>query len=161
MEEGGTTGSNFKPLLGTDEAIIDDKGRILIGKKKRERLGDGFVMALGDVGCLVAYPEHRWNEIVTEIMGYSGINQGRQQYTRLVLGTADDELSFDGQGRVVVPTKLRKLANLNKEVVLVGCGDRLEIWDKDEWKQYNDYPDSYGFQRRETIEKAYAQMVGR
>jgi MraZ protein len=161
MLQGGVSGSNPKPLLGTDEATIDEKGRILIGKKKRERLGENFVMALGEVGCLVAYPEETWEKLYAEIMQFSGINQGRQQYTRLMLGTADDELSFDAQGRVVVPSKLRKLARLDKEVVLVGCGDRLEIWDKDEWRQYNEYPDSYGFQRRETIEKAYVQMVAR
>lgn len=160
MEESGA-GIGFKPLIGTDEATIDDKGRILVGKKKRERLGEPFTMALGDVGCLVAYPEARWQSMVEEIMRYDAINQGRQQFTRLVLGLADDELKFDAQGRFVVPQKLRELAKIKDRVMLVGCGDRLEIWAKEEWEQYSEFPDVYGQQRREAIAKAYNQMVGR
>jgi MraZ protein len=157
---GGTT-VTFKPLIGTDEATIDDKGRILIGKKKRDRLGEPFTIALGDVGCLVAYPEFVWQRMLGEILSHESINQGRQQYTRLVLGTADDELKFDMQGRVVVPQKLRDLAGIQDKVVLVGCGDRLEIWAKQEWEQYNANPETYGQERKEAIAKAYSQMVGK
>jgi MraZ protein len=161
MLEGGAPELEFEPLLGTDESTIDSKGRILISKKKRDRLGEDFVVALGDVGCLCAYPKARWRDLVREIMQYDPINQGRQQYTRLVLGTADDDLDCDAQGRVVVPARLRKLAELENEVVIVGCGDRLEIWGKLQWAEYNKYPETYGQQRRQAIEKAYNLMVGR
>lgn len=161
MSEPAPLDSAFKPLIGTDEAIIDGKGRVLVSKKKRERLGEPFAMALSDTGCLIAYPEPVWRQMFTEIMKYDSINQGRQQYTRLVLGLAEDELKFDGQGRVVIPQKLRDLAKLNKEVLIVGCGDRAEIWAKEEWEQFNNYPDTYGQQRREAIQKAYTQMTGR
>ena len=50
----------IKPLIGTDEDTIDDKGRLLVSKKKRERLGEDFVMALGATGCVVVYPELVW-----------------------------------------------------------------------------------------------------
>jgi DNA-binding transcriptional regulator/RsmH inhibitor MraZ len=60
MAEEATT--VLKPLIGTDEATIDDKGRILVGKKKRERLGEPFAIAVGEVGCLVAYPEPVWQQ---------------------------------------------------------------------------------------------------
>ncbi len=161
MVDGGTSGSKTKPLLGTDEATIDSKGRILVSKKKRERLGETFAMAVGEVGCLTAYPEDKWERIVAELDQYDPSNPGRQQYTRLVLGTAEDELKFDQQGRVVVPSKLRELVGLKDEVLLVGCGDRLEIWDPKEFKDYQDYPDTYGQKRREAIEKARAKMVTR
>jgi MraZ protein len=159
MAEGGNS-PGFRPLIGTDEATIDDKGRILVGKKKRERLGESFVIGVGELGCLVAYPEERFNELLGEVMSYPPMNQGRQQYTRLFLGTVEDELKFDGQGRVVVPQKFRDAAKLRDKVMLVGCGDRLEIWAKTEWEFYNEYPDTYGKERREAIAKAYAQMVG-
>lgn len=159
MLEEGALGSSFKPLLGTDESTIDSKGRILVTKKKRERLGESFVMVLGDVGCLCAYPEARWNELVSEIMKYGAINQGRQQYTRLILGSADDDLKFDEQGRVVIPHRLREMARLVRDVVIVGCGDRLEIWNKTEWEVYNRNPDTYGQERREAVQKAYGLMV--
>lgn len=160
MSELAALGANFKPLIGTDEATIDAKGRILVSKKKRDRLGEPFAMALGNLGCLVAYPEVVWRRMFDEIMQYSYINQGRQQYTRLILGLADDELKFDVQGRVVVPQKLRDLARLDKEVLIIGCGDRAEIWAKEEWEQFNRNPDGYAQQRKEAIEKAYQQMTG-
>lgn len=150
----------FKPLIGTDEATVDDKGRILIGKKKRERLGEPFAMAVGEVGCLVAYPEKVWQRTVKEIMDRDTLNNGRSQYSRLLLGNSDDELKFDQQGRVVVPQKLRDAAKLTDKVMLVGCGDRLEIWAKDEYERYLEDPEGYGAKRRESFERAYGRMVG-
>ncbi len=160
MAENEPERNGFKPLIGTDEAVIDDKGRVLVNKKKRERLGDTFTVALGAVGCLVAYPDAVWNGMVEEILSHDSINQGREQYTRLVLGLAEDELKFDSQGRFVIPQKLRDLAQLKDRVLLVGCGDRLEIWARQEWEKYNDDPDHYGIKRRASIEKAYSQMKG-
>src|SRR5580693_266454 len=109
----GETGTDLKPLIGTDEATIDSKGRILLGKKKRDRLGDTFAVAIGELGCICAYPEARWQERLNEINRYDPINQGRQQYARLFFGYADDEMTCDVQGRVVIPQKLRELGKLN------------------------------------------------
>ncbi|MEZ0325049.1 MAG: division/cell wall cluster transcriptional repressor MraZ [Fimbriimonas sp.] len=158
MLDDSSSGSQFKPLLGTDEATIDDKGRILVGKKKRERLGDNFAMAFSESGCLAAYPERTFRKICNDLESSPNINLGRLQYARLVMGTADDELSFDGQGRVVVPQKLRELGKLVDKVVLVGAYDRLEIWAKAEWDKYVEDPDGYGRQRIEAINKALQTM---
>lgn len=160
MSEVGGTGLDFEPIVGYDEATIDSKGRILIPKKKRDRLGSGFVMTLGDVGCICAYPKSQWMKIIREIMSYNPINQGRQQYSRLVLGMADDDLDFDPQGRVVVPARMRKLADIESDVLTIGCGDRLEIWGRQQWVEYNKYTKEYGKQRREAIAKAYELMTG-
>ena len=67
-----------KPLIGREEATIDDKGRILVSKKKRDRLGENFVIALGTCGCLVAYPEASWQKFVDGILSYDPINMGRE-----------------------------------------------------------------------------------
>jgi MraZ protein len=95
------------------------------------------------------------------MLSYDSLNQGRQQYTRLFLGYADDELKFDQQGRVVVPQKLRDIAKLTDKITLVGCGDRLEIWAKDEYERFQEDTEGYGAKRREALAKAYGQMVGR
>jgi MraZ protein len=156
--ESTVLGSKLKPLLGTDEATIDGKGRILVSKKKRDRLGESFAMCLGDNGCLYAYPGERWEQILEEIFASDPTNPGRQTYTRMVLGTADDELGFDDQGRVVVPQKLRTMAKLEKEVVLIGCGDRLEIWAKEEYNKFLEYGDSHYQERKQAIQKARQEM---
>lgn len=152
---------NFKPLIGTDEATVDEKGRLLVSKKKRERLGDAFVLSYGAVGCLVAYPAAVWEQKLAEIFAADSNNAGREQYSRLILGMADDELKFDTQGRVVIPLKLRDMARIKDKVVLIGCGDRLEIWALPEWEMFNRMPDAYGKERRDAVAQAYAQMKDR
>jgi MraZ protein len=147
-----------KPLLGTDEATIDSKGRILVSKKKRDRLGDEFAICLGDSGCLYAYPGEKWERILDEIDRCDPTHPSLQIYTRLVLGTADDELSFDDQGRVVIPQKLRSMAKLEKDVLLIGCGDRLEIWARDEWEKSELYGDEYNRERKEKLRTARREM---
>ena len=149
-----------KGLFGNDEATIDEKGRVLVGKKRRDRLGEEFVVTLGDNGCIYAYPNDVWESIVDDVLSYDPTNQGRQQYTRLVLGWAEDEIKFDQQGRVVVPRKLRAEANLKDKIVLVGCGDRMEIWAEDEYEKYKVNPWAYGRERTESIQKAYREMKG-
>jgi MraZ protein len=150
--------TDTKPLVGTDEATIDDKGRVLFSKKKRDRLGNGFAMCLGDNGCIYAYPADEWRKICSEIQTHDPTNQGTVEYTRMVMGTADDELDFDGQGRVVVPKKLRELAKLKEKLLLVGCLTRLEIWAQEEFDRYEEDRDGYGRERREKIQRAYKEM---
>jgi len=151
-------GSNPKPLLGTDEATIDEKGRILISVKKRDRLGSDFTVCLGDNGCLYAYPAWKWNEIMARVLSFDPTNQGRQAYTRLVFGYSDDELNCDQQGRVVIPRKLREKAKLKEKIKLVGCGDRLEIWAEEEFDKYELNPEAYGKERQDAIRNAWMDM---
>ena len=150
----------FKPLIGTEEATIDDKGRILVSTKKRERLGNGFAIVFGTRGCLAAYPQGIWERMLEEILQYDSINAGREQYTRLLLGTAEDDMKFDAQKRFVVPQKMRDAAKLTKNVLLVGCLDRVEIWAREEYELFQKDPETYGRQRHEAIAKAYNEMVG-
>lgn len=151
----------FKPLLGTEEANIDDKGRILVSKKKRDRLGSDFVFVLSKLGNLVAFPKVVFDLLVSETLSFGLTNDGRMDYSRFLFGDAEDDLKFDPQGRVVVPMKFRDAANLKGKVLLIGCGDRVEIWSESEWREFNKYPDVYGRDRRAAIEKAYDRMVGK
>lgn len=154
------TGSKPKLLLGQEEATIDDKGRVLVAKNKRDRLGSDFVMRLGDNGCIYAYPLDVWQPMVEELEAYDETNLGSQIYTRLVLGTAVPDLNFDGQGRVVIPRKLRDTAKLKDRIVLIGCGSRLEIWAEDELERHNADPAGYGKERADLIRDARRQMKG-
>ena len=137
----------IKPLIGTDEATIDDKGRLLVSKKKRERLGEDFVMALGATGCVVVYPELVWDKMVAEILENPSTNQGRQRFTRLMVGSAEDDMRFDRQGRV-------------SDVLVIGCLDRLEIWAADEWATYQADTEAYALDRQQAVDRAHRQMTG-
>jgi len=153
--EGKTSRKRF---FGYSDATIDDKGRILVDKKNRERLGKDFVVALMPTGCLGMYGADQWEEKVEDMLSYDSMNTGREHYTRMMLAHVADELNFDAQGRFVLPQKLRTKAGLSERVVLNGAGDRLEIWDADEFADYEKRPWTYGIERRETIEKAYKMM---
>jgi|CXWL01.1.fsa_nt_gi MraZ protein len=149
----------FQPLIGTDETSIDDKGRVLITKAKRDRLGENFVVMLGKSGGISCYPSNIVDQLLQEVFSVDTMNPAREEYTRLVLGNAFDEITFDAQGRMVVPKRIREEARLTGELYAIGCGDRVEIWDRDEWVKFNFAPEKYNADRREAIENAYSQML--
>ena len=151
----------IRGLFGADISAIDDKGRLLIGKKSlRDRLGDPFVLTIGMTGCLVAYPVAKWDAVYSEMFVGRQVDPARDRYVRMVTATVDDEMSFDTQGRFVVPSRLRTMAGLIRDVYWIGCGEWLEIWDLEEWRAYEGLGESYAFQRVEQMQKAYEQMMG-
>lgn len=149
-----------KPLIGVEEATIDEKGRVLVSKKKRDRLGDPFVMAIGLKGCIEALPIETWNQVLSEIAQAPALNPGRQAYAAMYMGTAEDDLHFDGQGRVVVPFRLRDMGQLTERVVLEGAFDRVRIWSKPEYEKYLEDMDNYGADRETKMLRAYTRMTG-
>lgn len=156
----GTLPQDFKPLIGTETATIDDKGRVLISKKKRDRLGESCALVLGK-GCLILYPTPVWKQLIAEIFAVPTLNPAREAYTRLVLGMAEDDLRCDPQGRMVIPKELRERARIRdkESVLLIGCGDRIEIWAEREWEFFQRSPDDYEKSRRELFEKVYDAMA--
>lgn len=153
----------FEPLIGTEESSLDDKGRILFSKKKRERLGDGFVILIGKLNCLILYPASIWKLLVNEALRGPVMDPAREDFTRLLLGTASDRLSFDAQNRIVIPKELRKEARLHEDdkVHIVGCGNRVEIWSHDEWAKFQGNPENYEKDRRQTFDRLYDTLLRR
>lgn len=152
-------GSKPPSLSGQEEANIDDKGRVLFSKKKRDILGEDFVMRLGDNGCIFAYSAEEWELTRSEINSFPRTNQGRHMYTRLVNGTAVVDLNFDGQGRVVIPRMLRDMAKIKDRVVIIGCEERAEIWAAEELAKHDIDPAGYGKERKDLINEARRQMM--
>jgi MraZ protein len=160
MAEANDRGSALKPLIGTEYAPIDSKGRIVLDKKMRSRLGDSFAMAIGELGSVYVFPETDWQIHIEEIMKADPLSQARKWYARLFFSTADDEMKCDGQGRVVVPQRLRDLAKLADQVMVVGCGDHFEIWNPDEYEKWEQNQETYGEGRRASMESAFRAMRG-
>lgn len=147
-------------LIGEEEASVDDKGRVAISKKQRDRLGHDFVMTMSEYGCIAAYPEASWKAKVKEIMEIPSGNPHRVEYAMLFLGPAEDKLNFDKQGRVVVPRSLRESAGLKERAVIVGVGDRYMIWEKDEYETYKKDRAGYRNAHREMVLATYNKMRG-
>lgn len=123
-------------LTGEFNHSIDTKGRLIIPSKFRENLGENFVITKGLDGCLFLYPDSEWKIFEEKLRTLPLTNKDARIFTRFFLGSAVDG-GLDKQGRVLISSALRNFANLEKEVVLVGVLDRVEIWDKAKWEENN------------------------
>lgn len=120
-------------FMGQYEHSIDTKGRVIIPAKYREELGENFVVTRGLDGCLFLYPQPEWQNFVEKLQGLPS-NQNTRKMQRQFLSKAM-EVVLDKQGRILVPSLLREIAALEKEVVFVGMMNRVEVWDKERLKQ--------------------------
>ena len=123
-------------LTGEFNHNIDTKGRLIIPSKFREILGEDFVITKGLDGCLFLYPNNEWKIFEEKLRTLPLTNKNARTFTRFFLGSAVDG-GYDKQGRVLISQALRSFAGLDKDVVLVGVLDRVEIWDKAKWDENN------------------------
>lgn len=125
-------------FMGEYNHSIDAKGRLIIPTKLREDLQGEFILTRGLDGCLCLYPEDEWREIEAKLRTLPMSNGQARKFTRfLVAGATTCEL--DKQGRILIPATLREFANIDKEVVLTGMINRVEVWSKEQWIKDNDY----------------------
>ncbi len=122
-------------LLGEYEHTIDEKNRLTLPARFRQRFGDGAVLTRGMDGCLYAYTREDWARLVDERLRTLDTlsREARLMQRFFFSGAAEAEL--DKQGRVMLPSALIESANLNREVV-AGVYDHLEIWDRPAWREH-------------------------
>lgn len=126
-------------LLGQYESKLTDKGRLALPKKFRENLGDKLIVARWYEGCIVVVGESRWEELLSKLTGKTEfVTQPVRDTDRFILGSAY-EVELDDQGRFVVPKMLRDYAKINTQAVFIGLGDRIEIWEKENWEEREKY----------------------
>ena len=127
-------------FMGEYDHTADAKGRLFVPSKFRDELGKQFVVTKGIDGCLFAYGEEEWNRVVEGIKSLSLTDQNGRLFTRFFFSGAA-EVEADGQGRILLPANLREYAEITKDVVSIGVGNRVEIWSKE---RYEKMEDSYG-----------------
>ena len=114
---------------------IDTKGRISIPAKFREILNkkyDDRLIITNFDHCLIAFPFEEWNLLEQKVGSFSLMKKETSAFLRFFYSSAID-CSIDKQGRLLIPQTLRDYANLQKDVVLVGEGKRIEIFGKERW----------------------------
>jgi len=112
---------------------IDTKGRLIIPSKFREILEEEFVVTRGMDGCLFVYTNDDWIDFETKLSALpQTTNKDARKFARFFLSGAS-RVELDKQGRILLPGDLRDFAKLEKDVVLVGVGKRIEIWSKEKW----------------------------
>lgn len=130
--------SRGEAVRGEYAHVIDEKGRLFIPSKFRTELGCSFVLTKGLGKCLAAYPLSEWNLFEEKI---KSLPTRKSRELQLFFVAPSQDMELDGQGRVLVPQKLREYASLSKNLVIVGMIDHIEIWDETEWNAQNLTPD--------------------
>ena len=114
-------------FMGEFHHNIDDKARLVVPSKFRVELGDTFIVTRGLEGCLFVYSKEEWERLVEKLRKLQFTKKDARAFLRFFLSGAV-EACFDKQGRVALPQPLVSYANIEKECVIIGVNDRLEIW---------------------------------
>lgn len=123
-------------FIGEYHFSLDDKGRVAIPTKFKADLKEGAVVTRGLDNCLFVYPKLEWEKLATRLAGLPISQANTRAFARLMLAGAM-EVEIDKQGRVVLPEYLRKYAGLDKQVVIAGLYNRVEIWESEVWDRYS------------------------
>jgi len=127
-------------FLGSHVINMDGKGRFAMPTRIRETLAaacDGKVVitAHAEERCLLVYPETQWLELLPKIEALPNLNKAASRLQRLLIGYACP-LELDGNGRLLLPPTLREFAGLEKKLMLVGQGKKMELWSEERWNQW-------------------------
>ena len=122
--------------MGEYEHSLDAKGRLTMPAKLRQDIGEKFILTKGLDGCLFAFSLDEWANFEEKLKMLPLSNKNSREFSRFFLSGAT-ECEIDKQGRFLIPNNLRDAANLEKGVVIIGVGTRIEIWDKNKWKSYS------------------------
>ena len=123
-------------FIGEYNHNLDLKNRIIIPSKFREVLGDVFYMTKGLDGCLYVYPINEWEELNKKLKTLPISNKQARAFVRFFFSGAV-EITVDKQGRGNIPTNLIEYAQIEKKVVSIGVLNRIELWSKEKWDEYN------------------------
>lgn len=126
---------------GAAQLNLDSKGRLAIPARYRDMLlahcGGQLVLTADADGCLLLYPQPEWQPIREKLMQLSAFNPRIRALQRFLVGHAEDVV-MDAAGRVLISPTLRSYAVLDKRVMLVGQGNKCEVWDEARWQAQHD-----------------------
>lgn len=122
-------------FLGTHMPKLDDKGRLILPAKFREDLEEGLVVTRTQERALAIYPKATFEALLAPIAAAPSTLKQVRDYQRMLMAGASFEVP-DKQGRITIPPILRAYAGLEKDVAVIGAGDRAEIWNAEVWNQY-------------------------
>jgi len=126
---------------GATKVTLDAKGRLAIPTRYRERIAarcEGQLVATVDKDyCLLLYPFPDWEDIEQKLVKLPSLNKQARRLQRLMVGYAT-EIDIDGHGRILLPRELREFAGLGRQAILLGQGNKFELWDEESWNEKRD-----------------------
>ena len=127
---------------GATKVTIDDKGRVVIPTRHRSLLvahsESRVVVTVDRDQCLLVYPVLEWEQIERKLMSLPSPHPQSRRLQRLMFGHATD-IDLDGHGRLALTAELREFAGLARAGMLIGQGNKLELWDETRWNEQRDY----------------------
>lgn len=147
-EESGATDM----FMGEYHHTIDAKGRMIVPAKFREELGETFVITRGLDQCLFGYPMSEWKMIEEKLKALPLTKKDARAFTRFFFSGAV-ECELDKQGRINLAAPLLQYAKLEKECVVIGVSNRIELWDKAIW-------DTYVAEQEDSFAEIAENMIG-
>ncbi len=124
-------------FIGEYHHTIDEKGRIIVPAKFREELGNNFIVTRGIEDCLFVYSTENWATITNKLNSLPFTHKDARTFNRFFMSGATD-VELDKQGRMNLPAPLISYAHLLKDCVIIGTGDRLEVWSEESWSRFFD-----------------------
>lgn len=121
-------------FVGEYHHTMDEKGRLTIPSKFREELKETFIITRGLDHCLFIYSKEEWNQVVSKYKELPNIKDARN-FMRFFLAGAS-EVELDKQGRINIAAPLVQYAGLEKECIIIGVNDRLEVWSRNRWEEF-------------------------
>ena len=122
-------------FVGQYTYSLDQKGRVVVPSKYRQKLGDSFIITRGLDKCVFIYPMEEWNALSERLEQLPFTKKDVRSFVRMFFSGAV-EVSTDSQGRISLPPFLREYAGISKDVVFLGVGNRIELWSKEIWGVY-------------------------
>jgi MraZ protein len=124
---------------GINAITIDSKGRLAVPTRYREALGTSLVITIDtEETCLLMYPMTHWQVIESQLQKLPSFNEAARRIQRLLIGHATD-VEVDNNGRLLLPNVLRTYAKLDKHAVMIGQGNKFEVWDETLWQGRRDH----------------------
>jgi MraZ protein len=124
---------------GASKVTLDSKGRMAIPTRYRDeissRSGGCLVATIDRDSCLLLYPLPDWEDMERRLMRLPGNKPAVRAYQRRIVGHASD-MEMDSHGRILISKELREFAGLDKQVMLIGQGNKFELWDEGQWSQW-------------------------
>jgi MraZ protein len=122
-------------FLGTYAPKLDDKGRIILPAKFWDELASGIVVTRGQERCLYVFSQREFEVVHDKVRQAPLTSKEARDFFRLFLSGANQETP-DKQHRITIPATLREYAGLDRDLTVIGAGNRAEIWDTEAWNTY-------------------------
>lgn len=126
---------------GATKVTLDTKGRLAMPTRYRERLlsrcGGQMIVTVDKDRCLLVYPLPDWEALEQKLVCLPSLNETARKILRIMVGYATD-VDMDGSGRLLISRELREFAGLEKQGMLIGQGNKFELWDEAVWNEKRD-----------------------